>query len=78
MCVVSVDVDVESECRSTWNCVPVSGFLRAVSTIRALSGLATGIASVLVSGAAAWVKYPMSLSSSYLGSSSRVSRIAAP
>ena len=53
---VSTDVDVESLCRRTWNCVPVSGFIRAVSTIAELSGGVTLIRSVLVSGATAWVK----------------------
>ena len=56
MCVVSTVVDVESVCRRTWNCVPVSGFIRAVSTIAGLSGASTSIASVLVSGATACVK----------------------
>lgn len=78
MCVLSTAVDVELPCRSTWNCVLVSGFIRAVSTMAESSGGVVLIASVLVSGATDWVKYPISLSSSYFGSSWRVSRIAAP
>ena len=53
---VSTDVDVELACRRTWNCVLVSGFIRAVSMIAGLSGGVTLIRSVLVSGATAWVK----------------------
>jgi hypothetical protein len=56
MCVLSTDVDVEFECRRTWNWVKVSGFIRAVSTIAGLSGGVTLIRSVLASGATAWVK----------------------
>ena len=51
MCVASTLVAVESPWRRTWNCVPVSGFIRAVSVIAALSGARAAMRSVLVSGA---------------------------
>ncbi len=63
MWVLSTAVDVEFPCRRTWNCVLVSGFIRAVSTTAESSGGVALIASVLVSGATDCVKYPMSLSS---------------
>jgi len=42
MCVVSVEVDDELACRSTWNCVPVSGLAPPVSTIAVDDGGANG------------------------------------
>ena len=56
MWVVLVAVDVAFECRRMWNCVCVSGLIRAVSTMAVELGLGTASASVLVSGATLWVK----------------------
>ncbi len=55
MWVVSTVVEVASLWRTTWNWVPVSGFIRAVSMTVALSGAIERIGSVFVSGATACV-----------------------
>ena len=56
MLVVFVAVDVESACRKVWNCVRVSGLIRAVSSTAASDGGVEAKPSVLVSGATDWVK----------------------
>ncbi len=53
---VFVAVDVESLCRSVWNCVRVSGLIRAVSVSAGSVSGAPASPSVLVSGATDWVK----------------------
>ena len=50
MWVRSTEVEVESAWRKTWNWVPVSGLIRAVSMIAGLSGGWALMKSALVSG----------------------------